>query len=102
MSLLITSLLICALGLVGVGLMLSRRQPKRLEARLAGVATRPASIEEIELNRPFSERVWQPLLDRSIRLGARLLGRRWAKADSGESMAEKTRRRLLLAGSPHR
>jgi tight adherence protein C len=101
-AILITSLVICALGLVVVGLMLSRLERNRLSERLSNIAAHPPTVEEIELNRPFSERVWQPVLAQFNRLGVRLLGGRWTKASGGESAAEKTRRRLLLAGSPHR
>jgi tight adherence protein C len=102
MSILITSLLICAIGLVVVGLMLPRLGRNRLTERLSEIAAHPPTVDEMEPDRPFSERVWQPLLGRFARLGQRLLGRRWADASGGESAAEKTRRRLLLAGSPHR
>src|SRR2546423_5905310 len=103
MSILITSLVICALGLVVVGLLLSRVERNRLSARLSAIAAHPPTVEEIELNRPFSERVWQPLLAQFTRLGARLLGGRWTKASGGASAAEEAPRRLLLAGgSPPR
>jgi tight adherence protein C len=102
MTIVITSLLIGALGLLVVGLMLLRLGRDPLAERLSGIAARPPTMDEIELDQPFSERVWRPLLRRFTRLGERLLGRKRADSSAGESAAEKTRRRLLLAGSPHR
>jgi tight adherence protein C len=100
MSIIITSLLIGGLGLLVVGIMVARLQPSRLRIRLAELTNRPASLEELELNQPFSERVWRPLLQRLARLGERFIGRK-GSAD-GESSVEKMRRRLEQAGSPHR
>jgi tight adherence protein C len=102
MTILITSLLICALGLIVIGLLLPRLGRDRLTERLSGIAARPSSLEEIELNQPFRERVWRPVLGHFARLGERLLGRRRARSDGGESAVENTRRRLLMAGSPNR
>jgi tight adherence protein C len=73
----------------------------QLSVRLADIAQRPRTLEEIELDQPFSERVWQPVLDQLASVGERLLGRRPGK-NGRESAAEKMRRRLALAGSPHR
>jgi tight adherence protein C len=100
MSVLITSLLICGLGLAVLGFMLARLERNRVLVRLSEIRERPPSLEELELNQPFGERVWRPLIGRFARLGERLMGRK--QANDGESGLEKTRRRLDLAGNPHR
>jgi tight adherence protein C len=99
MSVLITSLLICGLGLAVLGFLLARLERNRALVRLSDIMERPPSLEELELNQPFGERVWRPLIGRFARLGERLMGRKQAGDESG---LEKTRRRLELAGSPHR
>ncbi len=98
MSVLITSLLIAGLGLVVVGLLLLRLERERVLVRLAEILERPPTLEELEMNQPFSERVWRPLLARLARLGERLQGRTRPGEPSG---LEKMRRRLELAGTPH-
>jgi tight adherence protein C len=100
-TILITSLVVAAVGLIAMGLLLPRLGHDRLAVRLATLAERPRTLEEVELDQPFGERVWQPLMDRLTSLGQRLLGRGAGKAGR-ENPAEKIRRRLALAGTPHR
>ncbi len=90
-------LLVLGLGLVLVLVaivLLGRRAPQEqdaLEARLAelGAVGRPASLEEIELSLPFSERVLRPILQK---VGA-LINR----MTPSQTLA-RTRRNLEIAG----
>jgi tight adherence protein C len=101
MTIVITSLVICAVGLIAIGLILPSLGRDRLRMRLTEIAARPRSLEEIELDQPFSERVWRPLIGHFARLSERLPGGR--RGTSGaDSTAEKIRLRLDLAGNPHR
>jgi len=63
-----------------------------IKSRLDQFATRPRTLEEIELSQPFFERVLRPALSQV----AGLLSRRRPE----RSVAE-LRRKLLVAGSPH-
>lgn len=78
------------------GLFLWMAMPKRnavsIEARLANFADRPVSIEEMELEQPFSERVLKPLIAGITRA----LG----KLTPAQGM-EKVRQQIILAGHPY-
>lgn len=63
---------------------------KSLEV-LQAMTTAPVSELTAELNRPFEERVLQPLQQRLLRLGRRL---------SGSDSSERLRRKLDYAGNP--
>lgn len=80
-----------ALLVVGAG----RRKPgDSLQARLAEYSTRetPATLEEIELSLPFSERVITPLIQRAAGLAVRF---------TPAKTLESTRHKLDLAGNPN-
>jgi tight adherence protein C len=78
------------------GIFLKMSMPKRnavsIESRLTQYAERPRSLEELELEQPFMERVVKPLIAGTMRL----LG----KLTPAQGM-EKTRQQLVLAGSPY-
>jgi tight adherence protein C len=81
--------------LMGAGLSLvgwSRRTPAvNLEERLATFADRPLTLEEQELQRPFTERVLKPLIRQwALKLGSR----------SPSKTQEKIRVLLAQAGNP--
>jgi len=78
--------------LIFVGLASSRRPEEQVQERLTQYATRPRTLEEIELEQPFSERVLMPM----IRGVARLV-MRFAPQQSMETV----RRNLELAGNPN-
>jgi tight adherence protein C len=83
-------ILLMGAGLILIGL--SRRQvPVSIEERLATFADRPVSLEEQELQQPFSERVLKPL----IRQWATRLGSRTPAAT-----AERLKIKLAQAGNP--
>ncbi len=72
----------------------SRKPGDSLSARLAEYSTRdtPATLEEIELSMPFSERVLAPMVRRSATFMARL---------TPAQTLESTRHKLDLAGNPN-
>jgi tight adherence protein C len=91
MGILILVVTALALVLIAVGARMPAKQVT-IEERLATFAERPRPLEELELERPFSERVLQPLF-RSV---TRRLARFTPKANR-----EKLKQALLEAGSPN-
>lgn len=83
-----------ALGVFGAFLWMAmpKRNAVSIEARLANFADRPISIEEMELEQPFSERVLKPIIAGITRA----LG----KLTPSQGM-EKVRQQIVLAGSPY-
>jgi tight adherence protein C len=84
-------LLFVAIAMVSMAI--SKPQPvgvNRSIAVLEAMSSAPSELT-VELNRPFAERVLQPLQTRALKVGKRLTG-----ADS----AERIRRKLDLAGNP--
>lgn len=67
---------------------------EQVEARLAeyGSRTRPVTLEEIELSRPFSQRVVKPMMDAAARFVTRF---------TPQQSLEATRHKLELAGRPN-
>lgn len=93
------------LGFLVVGIYLPRTGKDIVAERLAAFNQRPRSLEEIELQQPFSERVLRPF----IRQLADALNRfQQARAKSGKSADanlkgfEAVQRKLALAGNPYR
>src|SRR5918998_1404238 len=91
MGILILIVTALALVLIAVGARMPTKQVT-IEERLAAFAERPRALEELELERPFSERVLQPMF-RSV---TRKLARFTPKANR-----EKVKQLLLEAGSPN-
>src|SRR5438105_6856395 len=73
-----------------------------VRARLSQFAERPRSLEEMELEQPFSERVLRPMIQRLASVGERFSRKKDLTPAQKESSVDKQRRRLLLAGSPNR
>lgn len=71
---------------------LPKRNTVSIESRLANFAERPRSLEELELEQPFTERVIKPL----VAAITRFLGR----MTPAQGM-EKVRQQIVLAGSPY-
>ena len=92
--------LIIGAVLVGVAIIVivialgSRKPGDSLSARLAEYSTRetPATLEEIELSMPFSERILAPMVRRTSGFMARL---------TPAQTLESTRHKLDLAGNPN-
>jgi len=94
LSLLAGLLTALAVGAVLAGVHQLRTGQNSLQERMEDFIQRPvASLEEIELQQPFLDRVVRPLLRRVSSVAGRLLPQR---------NLEQARRDLLLAGSPWR
>src|ERR687887_1278890 len=91
-------------GFLVVGIYLPRTGKDIIAERLAAFNQRPRSLEEIELQQPFSERVLRPF----IRQLADALNRfQQARAKNAPQDAqlkgfEAIQRKLALAGNPYR
>jgi tight adherence protein C len=99
---LLTLLLLMALSLILIGFMMPRMGRDAVAMRLSQFAERPRSLEEMELEQPFSERVLRPMIQRLAAFGERFARKKNQTPQQRESNVDKTRRRLLLAGSPNR
>jgi len=90
----VLGVLMVVLAVVAVGMALGEAKPAqgvgRSIAALEAMAQAPTEMRA-ELEKPFGERVLQPLRNRALALGRRLTG-----ADS----SERVRRKLDLAGNP--
>jgi tight adherence protein C len=82
-----------ALGIFGFFVYLSvpRGKATSIESRLASFADR-TSLEEIELEQPFSERVVKPMVSGVVRMLGRM---------TPATAMERTRKNLALAGNPN-
>ena len=100
MTLLLPAILAIACVLVVVGAALPLMVPDAVQMRLATFADRPRSLEELELEQPFSERVLRPLLQRLARLLQRFSRQKDARQQEQQTGA--LQQRLNLAGNPHR
>ncbi|HEX8968551.1 MAG TPA: type II secretion system F family protein [Chloroflexota bacterium] len=100
---LLTLLAVAGVGLLVAGLYLPNTGKDLIAERLAAFNQRPRSLEEIELQQPFTERVMRPF----IRQLADALTRfqRARSKQPGEAQArglESVQRKLALAGNPYR
>jgi tight adherence protein C len=102
LAILLALLLVGALGLILVGFMVPSMGRDAVAMRLSQFAERPRSLEEMELEQPFSERVLRPFIQRLAAFGARFSRKKNQTPQQRENAVDKTRRRLLLAGSPNR
>ncbi|MGE5619374.1 MAG: type II secretion system F family protein [Sphingomonadaceae bacterium] len=100
MSILLGVLAALAILLLVVGAWLPKTAPDPIQARLAQFAERTRSLEEIELEQPFTERVLRPLILQMARLVSRFLPRRKLRASNDAGLGG-IQRRLVLAGSPN-
>jgi tight adherence protein C len=101
-AVLLTFLLLCALGLVLLGFVVPRMGRDVVATRLSQFAERPRTLEELELERPFSERVLRPIIQRLAAYGERFTRKKNQTPQQKATAMEKTRRRLTLAGNPNR
>src|SRR5690349_5386420 len=100
---LLTTLAILGLGLVFVGLYLPRSGKDVIAERLAAFNQRPRSLEEIELQQPFSERVLRPFIRQLADALSRFQQARSKNPkDTQLKGLEAIQRKLALAGNPYR
>jgi len=91
--LLIVGVVLVLVSIVLCGMAIAKPQPQGVNRSIAvieAMSTAPAELTK-DLNRPFSERVLEPLQGRALAIGRRLTG--------GDS-AERIRQKLDLAGNP--
>jgi tight adherence protein C len=101
-AILLTFLLLVAFGLILFGLVVPRMGRDVVAMRLSQFAQTPRSLEEMELEAPFSERVIRPIIQKLAAYGERFSRKKDQTPQQKESSLEKTRRRLTLAGNPNR
>lgn len=88
---LVAFLVTAAILLIIVGLA-SPRETSPVERRLAEYGARPATLEEMELAQPFSDRVIRPLIKTSAQFVTRFMPKQYV---------ESTRLKLEMAGNPN-
>lgn len=97
MELILPSILAtCSIFLVTFGFLRMRQRSDindRISTYLAGSSLRPVTLQEIEMSRPFIDRVLLPLMRKFVWIISRL----WP-----ENRLRMQQQRLLLAGSPGR
>jgi tight adherence protein C len=75
-----------------IGLRMSRKKPQTASLILQSYAARPPSLEELELQRPFSERFLKPIIEKLSGVMA---------ARTPQSTLDSIRTQLELAGNPN-
>src|ERR671937_2122461 len=100
---LLATLAVMGLGLVAVGLYLPRTGRDVIAERLATFNQRPRSLEEIELQQPFSERVLRPFIRQLADALSRFQQARSKDPKNTQVKGlEAIQRKLALAGNPYR
>jgi tight adherence protein C len=89
-----------AIAMVFLGLYLPRSGPDPVEQRLMMFTERTRTLEEIELQQPFSERVLQPIITRLYGVVERIQERRRGNQRRESPLISATRR-LNMAGNPY-
>ena len=91
--LLITGSILVLVSIMLVGMAIAKPQPEGINRSLAVLEAMSSAPKELteELNRPFGERVLEPLQARALVIGKRL---------TGTDTAERIRKKLDLAGNP--
>lgn len=91
------------LGFLVIGIYLPRTGKDIVAERLAAFNQRPRSLEEIELQQPFSERVLRPFIRQLAEAMNRFQqARTKSTAAEGVKGFEAIQRKLALAGNPYR
>src|SRR5919198_3901922 len=100
---LIALLAMLGVALICVGLYLPRGGRDVVAERLAAFHERPHSLEEIELQQPFSERVLRPFIRQLAEALSRFQQARSKDPKATEASGlEVIQRKLALAGNPYR
>src|SRR4051812_27986909 len=92
LTLLIPAIVAVAILGVFIKLAMPKEDATSIEERLTQFAERPKTLEEIELEQPFNERVIKPLIAGISRFAAKM---------TPSQSAEKARMQLILAGNPY-
>jgi len=100
---LLTLLAFSGVAMFVVGIYLPRSGKDVVAERLAAFNQRPRSLEEIELQQPFTERVLRPFIRQlADALNRFQRARAKDKADTNVKGLEAIQRKLALAGNPYR
>src|SRR3982751_5815603 len=100
---LLALLAMSGVALFFVGLYLPRSGKDVVAERLAAFNQRPRSLEEIELQQPFTERVLRPFIRQLAEALNRFQQARSKKSgDTQVKGMEAIQRKLALAGNPYR
>src|SRR5437879_12535448 len=102
MPILLTILIVGAICLIIVGAMMPHMGRDAVAARLETFAQRPRTLEEMELEQPFSERVLRPIIQRLSVAGQRFRRKPVQTPRDKDRPVDKTRKRLVLAGNHNR
>ncbi len=99
MAILMACLAAGAILLVMIGIYLPQTEPDPVRSRLAKFADRPRTLEEIELEQPFIDRVLRPMIGQVSRLIQRFVPR--ARRTEDEATLSGLHKKLVLAGNPN-
>jgi len=88
-----------AILLVVLGLWLPQTTPDPVRARLANFAERPKTLNELEFETPFAERVLRPMVFHASRVVRRFLPKGKGRAGEEPSLSG-LQKRIVLAGNP--
>ncbi|MGI5835243.1 MAG: type II secretion system F family protein [Chloroflexota bacterium] len=100
MAILYGSLATAAILIIILGLYLPRTAPNPVRARLAIFAERTRTLEEIELEQPFTQRVLRPMIGQTARLMTRFLPGKKGNVANDPGLG-RIQKKLLLAGNPN-
>lgn len=89
-----------AVALIIIGVYLPSTNPDPVKSRLSQFADRPRSLEEIELEQPFSERVLRPMIVYVSKIMRRVLPSK-KKSKQDENTPTGVQKKLILAGNPN-
>src|ERR1044071_9812116 len=90
-------------GFLAVGVYLPRTGKDIIAERLAAFNQRPRSLEEIELQQPFTERILRPFIRQlADALNRFQQSRAKNQKDSQPKGLDAVQRKLALAGNPYR
>src|SRR6476646_9024102 len=92
LTFLIPGLVAVVIFAVFIKISLPRQDAVSIEDRLSTFAERPRTLEELELEQPFNERVVKPIVAGLMRFATKL---------TPSQAAEKVRAQLILAGNPY-
>ncbi len=99
MTILLAALAGSAILMITVGLYLPQTSPDPIKARLSRFAERAMTLEEIEFEQPFTERVIRPAITQVSRIMRRFLPKK-RLASPDDPMLGKIQKKLALAGNP--
>jgi len=100
LSIILGALAVLAILITMLGIYIAKTTPDPARIRLAMLAEKPRTLEELELEQPFAERVLRPIIGRASRIMAKLLPLRKGKA-SGDFGLGRIQKKLMLAGNPN-